>query len=188
MNSSLQEILGAILFQYQKSFSNKVYVDENDEHDLLMDIFSLTPETKRENRQYWGRELGMCWQLIVTRVCEHTCSNFQPALRIGNDEPCDLIVGQYAIDTKYRIGSGDSGTLKKFKEYGSLLKNMGYTPTLLVLRSDNLFSAIQACRSGGWNVLTGQASLDFIKQITGFDMEVFLRQNDGNYSIGRDSI
>lgn len=68
--------------------------------------------------------------------------------------------------------------LFQYKKYGSLL----------ILRTDNLPAAIQACRSGGWNVLTGQASLDFIKQITGFDMELFLRQNDGNYSIGRDLI
>lgn len=186
MNSNLLENLDNILSRYQRSFSGKVYADESDEHDWLMDVFSLTPETKRENRQYWGRELGMCWQLLVTRVCEQTCTNFQPALRIGKDEPCDLIVGEYAIDTKYRIGSGDSGTLKKFRDYGSSLIERGYSPILLILRSDNLPAAIQACQRGGWTVLTGQDSLDFIKQITGFDMENFLVQNDGRYSIGRD--
>ena len=60
--------LDEILTWYQRSFVEKVYCDENDDHDLLMDVFSLLPVIKRENRQYWGRELGMCWQLLVTRV------------------------------------------------------------------------------------------------------------------------
>lgn len=50
-----------ILSQYQNSFTQKRYSDENKDYDALMNIFSLTPEIKHENRQYWGRELGMCW-------------------------------------------------------------------------------------------------------------------------------
>ncbi len=87
-----------------------------------MDVFGISPIIKKENRQYWGRELGMCWQLLVTETCKAYCSSFQPAFKVGSDEPCDLIVDGYAIDTKYRIGSGDSGTLKKFKLYGPLLR------------------------------------------------------------------
>ncbi len=52
--------LDAILKQYQSSFAEKIYSEENDDHDHLMDVFSLSPIIKRENRQYWGRELGMC--------------------------------------------------------------------------------------------------------------------------------
>lgn len=183
MDFDLQKELATILIQYQNSFSNKVYANENDEYDILMNVFSITPETKRENRQYWGRELGMCWQLIVTRICQHTCQNFQPALRINGDEPCDLIVDKYAIDTKYRIGSGDSGTLKKFRKYGNLLISMGYTPTLLILRNDNLPAAINACKSGNWQVFTGQESMDFIQEISGFDIRTFLKNNVGKYKI-----
>jgi len=107
--------LDEILQNYQTAFVDKVYSKENDDHDLLMDVFSLSPELKRENRQYWGRELGMCWQLLVIEAFKNV-ADFQPALRIKQDEPCDLIVGKYAIDTKYRIGSGDSGTLKKIQD------------------------------------------------------------------------
>jgi hypothetical protein len=108
--------LEAVLAQYRDAFAEKIYGDESDQHDLLMDVFSVTPEQKRENRQYWGRELGMCWQRLVTALCKATCAEFEPALRFGQDEPCDLVVGPRAIDTKYRVGSGDSGTLKKFKQ------------------------------------------------------------------------
>jgi len=118
----LQSALDEILSAYQKGFCEKVYSDENDEHDLLMDVYGITPLLKRENRQYWGRELGMCWQRLVVEVCRQTRKDFGPAFRIGADEPCDLTVGNLAIDTKYRIGSGDSGTLKKFKAYGPTLK------------------------------------------------------------------
>ena len=57
----------------------------------------------------------------------HTCADYGGALKFGSDEPCDLVLGSDAIDTKYRVGSGDSGTLKKFKQYGALLKQNGYT-------------------------------------------------------------
>ena len=33
-----------------------------------MEVFGITPEMKRENRQYWGRQLGMCWQRLVTEI------------------------------------------------------------------------------------------------------------------------
>ena len=85
-----------------------------------MRTFGITQLIKNENKQYWGRELGMCWQLIVTELCKTNCPNFKPAIKLGADEPCDLVLGEYAIDTKYRIGSGDSGTLKKFKHIDSV--------------------------------------------------------------------
>ena len=139
MENRLDEILG----RYQSSFADKVYSDENHDHDLLMDTFGITPQLKRENRQYWGRELGKCWESLVIEACKNA-DTFQPALRVGDDEPCDLIVGDYAIDTKYRVGSGDSGTLKKFKQYGLLLRQYGYVPVFLFLREDNLPAAITA--------------------------------------------
>ena len=125
-----------------------------------MDVFGITPSLKRENRQYWGRELGMCWQLLVTQLLSHNCRNYAPALRMGVDEPCDCCVGSDAIDTKYRIGSGDSGTLKKFKSYGKLLVQRGLRPVLLIVREDNLNAAMTACVTGGWTVLQGQQTFD----------------------------
>ncbi len=118
----IESKLNFILKKYQSSFTYKSHLEENNDLDLLMNVFGVNPALKRENRQYWGRELGMCWQLLVDEICKTYCSDtYQPALRFDADEPCDMVVGQYAIDTKYRIGSGDSGTLKKFKQYGNLL-------------------------------------------------------------------
>src|SRR5260221_13158696 len=99
-----------VIQAYHESFAGKVYGEENDDHDVLMDVFGLLPQVKRENRQYWGRELGMCWQLVVTELFRASVSGFQPGYRQGGDELCDLIAGKDAIDTKYRVGSGDSGT------------------------------------------------------------------------------
>ena len=130
----IENQLDVILKKYQESFADKSYSEENDDLDLLMNVFGLSPQLKRENRQYWGRELGMCWQLLVSEICRAHCKDFKPALRFGADEPCDLVVGNYAIDTKYRIGSGDSGTLKKFKQYGAMLTENGYKPVFLILQ------------------------------------------------------
>lgn len=181
----MEKNLKDILSRYQQSFLAKQYDIENEDHDLLMDVFSIEPATKRENRQYWGRELGMCWQKLITEVARLTCEDFQPALKVGDDEPADLFIGEDAIDTKYRIGSGDSGTLKKFKKYGELFRQQGYTPTLLILREDNLPAAITACRHGGWRILTGDASFAYIKEKTGFDMKGYLMKNRHVLSIKR---
>jgi hypothetical protein len=170
---STEQNLDAVLSRYKKSFIEKVYSDENDDHDLLMKAFGISPLLKRENRQYWGRELGKCWESLVIEVCKQA-PTFQPALRVGNDEPCDLIVQNYAIDAKYRLGSGDSGTLKKFKSYGPLLREQGYEPVFLFLREDNLPAAMTACQVGTWKIYIGKQSFDFIKEISGFDLEEYL--------------
>lgn len=184
----VDKALGKILARYQASFSAKVYKTENEDHDILMDAFGLTPLVKRENRQYWGRELGMCWQLLVTELAKDKCADFKPALKIDADEPTDLFIGNDAIDTKYRIGSGDSGTLKKFKMYGKLLRDEGYHPVLLILREDNLPAALAACRIGGWTLIIGEgACFTYLAEKTGYDMQIFLESKVGTYSISRDT-
>jgi hypothetical protein len=178
--------LEVILRQYAESFAGKSYGEENDERDVLMDVFGISPELKRENRQYWGREPGMCWQLLVTRVFEICRSaDFGRGYRSGLDQMSDLMLKKVAIDTKYRIGSGDSGTLKKFKQYGKALTAKGLEPVLLILRSDNLPAAIQACEVGGWRILIGDASFAFIKKETGFDLLAYLRRMAKKHDIKR---
>jgi len=54
------------------------------------------------------------------------CFKTADSVDFGLDKPVDYFIGSLAIDAKYRIGSGDSGTLKKFKQYGEMLKNKGY--------------------------------------------------------------
>lgn len=181
---TLEIKLDSILGKYSESFSQKEYSDENDDHDLLMQAFGITPELKRENKQYWGRELGKCWESLVVEACRNS-PTFKPALRIGGDEPCDLIINNYAIDTKYRVGSGDSGTLKKFKAYGPLLREHGYEPVFLFFREDNLPAAITACRNGGWSIYIGKQSFDFIKNVSGFDMENYLIKRANAFRVAR---
>jgi hypothetical protein len=186
--SEADNLVGAlekILDVYRQSFSAKVYDEENDDHDLLMDLFGISPELKRENRQYWGRELGMCWQLLVSQLFKLTRVDHGPALRIGADEPCDFTFGKTAVDTKYRIGSGDSGTLKKFKQYGPLLRSKGFEPVFLIVRNDNLGAAITACRAGGWDVRTGDATFAFVKAHTKFDLKAFLIERGLKFRIDR---
>lgn len=180
-----ERTLEQILTRYQNSFVEKVYSEDNEEHDLLMDVFGISPILKKENRQYWGRELGMCWQLLVVEICRSYCSGFQPALRVGRDEPCDLIVDRYAIDTKYRLGSGDVGKHQKFKSYGQLLRNHNYEPILLLLRKDNLPAAIKAFKVGNWRIYTGDDSFDFIQRISNFDLKSFLTQRVGAFPVNR---
>lgn len=170
LDTKLKDVLRA----YRDSFTVKTYSEENDDSDPLMEVFGITADRKRENRQYWGRELGMCWQLLATNVLSHHCKGYAPAIKIGTDEPCDCCVDSDAVDTKYRIGSGDSGTLKKFKSNGKLLKERGYRPILLILREDNLDAALTACAKGGWTVIQGQATFDYIKQVSDFDLRAWL--------------
>lgn len=179
--SDIATDLDNVLTKYQSSFQDKSHNQENDDHDPLMDAFGISPSLKRENRQYWGRELGMCWQLLVTSLCHATRSDFSPPKKFGADEPYDLSVGEIAIDTKYRIGSGDSGTLKKFKAYGPMLRDQGFTPRLLIVRDDNLPAAITACKGGKWEITTGNETFKFIEDITGFDLLSYLKERAGTF-------
>lgn len=39
--------LEQILARYQNSFTDKVYAEENEEHDILMDVFGIFPIIKK---------------------------------------------------------------------------------------------------------------------------------------------
>lgn len=175
-----------LISNYSDSFSAKQYNDENNDYDILMELFNISPSTKRENRQYWGRELGKFWERFVVDLFKNTRPDlFKPAEKYGLDEPYDLIVGKYAIDTKYRVGSGDSGTLKKFKQYGEMIKELGYTPVFLMVREDNLPAAMTAIKNGGWTAYTGNDAFAFIKEFTGIDIVKLLSNYGNTYHINR---
>jgi hypothetical protein len=180
---TLSNSLENILEQYQQSFSTKLFGKESVELDDLMLIFGLTQEIKAQNKQYWGRELGMCWLRLIVQLCQYSCEDFGEPLKEGADEICDLILGNDAIDTKYRIGSGDSGTLKKFKQYGKRLQELGYNPVLLILRTDNLDSAITACKNGGWQVKQGLDAYKYIQTKTGFDLKKWFKNRESEFII-----
>lgn len=174
-----------LFVSYHDSFSHKQYPEENNERDVLMDVFRITPELKRENRQYWGRELGMLWERLVQELFKANHPDYQPKTQFERSETCDWFAGCDAIDTKYRLGSGDSGTLKKLKANGEKLRAEGYHPILLILREDNLQSALSACRAGGWTVLTGDESLAYIHKKTGCHLNETLGAFGRKYEIHR---
>lgn len=168
--------LERILKKYSVGFEAKKYSDNFDDIDVLMDVFGITQELKSENKQYWGRELGKCWENLLRDLFEATCKDFAPPKRFGADEPADFFVGKDAIDTKYRVGSGDSGTLKKFESYGKLLQKEGYNPVFLFLRSDNLPAALSKMDAGGWKRYTDAETFNYILEKTSFDLKTWLIQ------------
>ena len=125
LNGALESILSA----YKEAFSQKVYSEENDDHDPLMDVYGITPELKRENRQYWGRELGMCWQRLVVEVCRRKKKGFGPALLQASKDlsecmrlsgwstsaPFDKVslIVKYGADTSQKV---EIGRINKHKE------------------------------------------------------------------------
>jgi len=175
--------------EYQKTFEKKIFNYHNPDHDLLMDVFNLTSELKGENPQYWGTQLGRCWEKLIIEICKTHCQDFKPAfkIKIKNEEhaPFDLIIDNYAIDTKYRIGSGDSGKHYKLQVYGNELKKMGYTPVMLIFREDNLQGAITACKKGNWTIYTGDDTFKFIQQISDFDLKQFLMSIKAKFAVVR---
>ena len=187
--NELDAKLSGVLKRYQSNFSEKVYVDTYKDTDVLIETFGITQELKRENKQFWGRQLGKCWELLVIKLCRYACDDYADAIRFGIDEPCDLILGSDAIDTKYRVGSGDSGTLKKFRDYGRLLKENGYRPVLLFLREDNLNAAIKAFETGGWTIYTGDSTFKYLHDKTSFNLYDWLcyHRDLGTFLIKRKS-
>ena len=174
----VEEKIIEIIGKYQEAFSGKEIVDESAESDILMEIFGITHEMKKTNMQYWGRELGKCWEKIIQSVFSEQ-KGYGGGIREGGDEICDCVYGKKAIEAKYRVGSGDSGTLKKFKQYAQRIKDAGYEPIMLFLREDNLPAAMTACKHGGWTVLIGKDCFDFIKKETKFELDVFLKSLKG---------
>jgi len=170
INNNLKDIFD----KYKDSFSKKKISTINTEDDLIMKAFGKKQADVDINKQYWNREFGKYFEYTVVKVFELTHDEFKPGLRLGADEVCDLIIGDVAIDVKYRVGSGDSGTLKKFKQYGKLLKDKGYKPMMLFLRDDNLKSAVTAINKGGWIIKSDEAMFDYILKESGFDLKSFL--------------
>jgi hypothetical protein len=182
-----EEKLKEVLGKYSANFSAKVYSDDFHDTDVLMEAFGITQELKSENKQYWGRELGKCWENLLRDLFAVTCADFEPPKKFGADEPADFFCGKDAIDTKYRVGSGDSGTLKKFESYGKLLQEKGYRPVFLFLRTDNLQAALSKMDAGGWVKYMDDDTFKYIKEKTGFDLKgwlVKLKEN-GTFIIKR---
>ena len=172
MNSDqLSRSLQKIIARYRISFESKIFAEESSEEDDLMRLFGLTQAIKAQNKQYWGRALGTCWERLVKEVCKQRCDNY----REPQDTTYDLSVGRDAIDTKYRIGSGDAKTLKGWKQNGKKLASQGFRPILLIVRQDSLRQAIAACTLGGWVVKSGSEAYEYLDELARFDLRSWLR-------------
>ncbi|WP_204104353.1 MULTISPECIES: hypothetical protein [Spirulina sp. CCY15215] len=75
-SKEIENSLETILTKYSESFSEKVFSEQSSAEDDLMRVFGLTQEMKNNNRQYWGRELGACWERLVKELCQLTCDRF----------------------------------------------------------------------------------------------------------------
>lgn len=183
----IEDKLNEVLGKYSQRFTAKKYSDDFNDTDVLMEAFGITQELKSENKQYWGRELGKCWENLLRDLFNITRDDFEPPKRFGADEPADFFCGNDAIDTKYRVGSGDSGTLKKFEAYGDLLQAEGYRPVFLFLRTDNLPAALSKMDAGGWVKYMGDDTFEYIKEKTKFDLKEWLikLKDEGTYKIKR---
>jgi hypothetical protein len=62
---------------------------------------------------------------------------------------------------------------------------MEYEPILLILREDNLPAAITAVQSGNWRIYRGDASFEFLKDLSNFDLRDFLIKKAGAYPVSR---
>ncbi|ARQ05704.1 Restriction endonuclease [Macrococcoides canis] len=175
--------LDRILLHYEDNFRNKVFDEDNQKIDILMDVFGITASDKKVNKQYWGRQLGFMFEKLVIEVFQKHDKNFKKAESVGSDKPYDLQSDNDFIDTKYRVGSGDSGTLKKFKSYGKEMKSEGKNPVILILREDNLPSAVTALKNGEWDIYIGQDCFDYIFKKTNFDLQGYLISKKNKYNI-----
>jgi hypothetical protein len=171
-----------IFRRYQKSFRERVAATGEGGHDPLMDVFGIKPEQKAGEAQFWGRELGMCWERLVIG-CFASHPRYRPGVTRGREQLCDLVVGHDAIDTKYRVGSGDAGTLGKIVAHGAALSAQGLEPMLLVFRDDSLAAARSRLSKGGWRLIEGAAALDWVRENSGVDLVALLRARRHRFAI-----
>ena len=179
---NLDKSLQDILTEKARAFNEKVFDRESSTPDVLMNAFSLTHDVKDKDPQYWSRSLGSLFQDIVVKTCEASRPDITPPIRVEKSEPCDFIMGKFAIDTKYRFGSGDSKTSKLICNDARILIDLGFIPVMLILRTDSLASRIKAFKNAGWKVLEGDAAFDFIKTETGIDLKKKLIDAKGKFN------
>lgn len=166
--------LEAVLGHYQHAFANKLHARTLGSTDPLMRVLGVSALEKAAASQYWGRELGMCWEHLVRETFRRQGAAIGPSLRRGADTPCDFTTPTDAVDTKYRLGSGDAGTLGKLAGNARWLQEQGLRPVMLILRDDSLPSALARMRRAGWTVLQADVSFDHVQAQTGFDLRTYL--------------
>ena len=132
-----------------------------------MRAFGITPELKRENRQYWDRELGMCWQLLVVELCKHAHENFAPALRFGDDELGERARLVYSNLGQWLSETSESHVEEEYYRLGKLRHGEGIPLSQVVM-------ALLLTRRNMWNYVEstgGDTILDLRQQL---DLELMV--------------
>lgn len=181
--SETSQSLDLVLKDHYHSFTKKVVSEESEKADDIMLVFGLNKSIKSENKQYWNKQLSRCWQLLVLESCHRNLAEFQGPLVEQNEQLCDLVIGNDAIETRYRIGSLGVVNIKKLKNNAAKLENMGLRPVLLILRDDNLPQAITACNYNGWTTISGKDAYTYIHKLSGFDLKSWLQTRRNLYRL-----
>jgi hypothetical protein len=165
MNNDLKNLVES----YKLSFEKKILNHKHFKQDDIMNLFNKNQYDLLLNKQYWHREFGKFYEKYV-KIIAKSKLKYNDSPKYKKYDLCDLVIDNFAIDTKYRIGSGDSGTVRKLKFYGEQLIKLNYKPILLIFRDDNLEGTIKSL-SKEWNVLTGDNSNKFIIEHLDFDIK-----------------
>lgn len=85
----------------------------------------------------------------------------------------------YAVDTKFKFNSNDSNTVREISNSAIHLKEMGFIPVLLMRRpdSESQQSPIKRFKKSGWLVISGDEASKFLSEITGYDVEKWIKNN-----------
>ena len=160
----------SIASEYRTFFTKSPPILEVPYIDPLMKAVGIEDLSDYQlRRQYYSRHLGAMWERLVRHACgggQHVYAGEDTRLELA-----DVIMGEWAIECKYRVGSGEPTFGRRLANKGIKLQERGYRPVLLVARSDSLpiLSAIAA--KGNWLLLQGAESFRWIEEQTGVDVQ-----------------
>jgi len=85
----------------------------------------------------------------------------------------------YAVDTKFKFNSNDSNTVREISNSAIHLKEMGFIPVLLMRRdmNESQITPLRRFERSGWKIISGKDASIFIKELTGFDIEKWIKDN-----------
>lgn len=85
----------------------------------------------------------------------------------------------YAVDTKFKFNSNDSNTVREISNSAIHLKDMGFIPVLLMRRDlkESQITPIKRFERSGWKIISGKDASIFIKELAGFDIEEWIKDN-----------
>ena len=177
---TLVDIYNEVFAKQEQLFQAKEHDNSLPEEDVLMKRFEITSLDKLTNKQYYNRELGKVFETLCKKTFRHKhndrCKDAPIVKKKGGRtyEPFDLIFDNYAIDFKYRLGSGDSGTLNRLRKSVLWALEKGYEPVYLILREDNLDPVLKALQRLGARIIQGEDTFRFIEEESGVNLREYI--------------